>query len=93
MAIYAVNYFYDSNADVAGIRPDHRAYCAQLVTEGKLLASGPFVDVAQDSALLIFTGETREDVEKLVQADPMHTGGALANYTITQWNTVMGVFN
>jgi uncharacterized protein YciI len=54
MTVFAVEYVYvaDSDALRDEARPAHRAWLAGLAEDDKLLASGPFGDVAW--ALMIF---------------------------------------
>ena len=41
MSYFAVQYLYRADADVAAVRPEHRAYLATLVEAGQLKVSGP----------------------------------------------------
>lgn len=92
MSFYAVQYLYRADADVAAVRPEHRAYLRTLVDAGQLRASGPYVGVERDSALLIFEAPDATGVQKLIDADPMSVQGVLESSTITQWNPILGVF-
>lgn len=92
MAYYAVSYLYRADADVAAVRPEHRAYLATLIDEGPLRASGPLVGVDQGSALLIFQADNAEEVQAMVAKDPMSLNDVLESYVITEWNPVLGVF-
>lgn len=89
MAVYAVQYSYGPAEIQAEHRPAHRAYLAQLHDQGKLYVSGPLVDEPA-GALLIFEADTLEELDRLVAADPMHSGGAVTSYTARQWNPVIG---
>ena len=92
MNIFAVEYVYD--ADSAKIRdehrPRHREWLAGLVEEGRVLASGPFVDGA--GALLIFTAEDEADLHSLLKQDPFASVGAISGMKTTQWQPGTGAF-
>ena len=92
MSYFAVQYLYRADADVAAVRPEHRAYLATLVDSGQLKASGPYVGTERDSALLIFEAPDAATVQQLIDADPMASRGVLESASITQWNPVLGVF-
>ncbi|GAB79388.1 hypothetical protein SAMN05421595_3070 [Austwickia chelonae] len=90
MSIYAVHYTYTDDSDtIAEKRPAHRAYLAELVEAGHLLASGPYVGVSE--ALLIFTADTADAVEGFLAGDPFQKAGLVATHTVTEWNPILGV--
>ena len=92
MSIFAVEYVYDAESADARTqqRPAHREWLAALVEEGRVLASGPFSDGA--GALLIFTAENEEDLNKLLMQDPLAIGGGISGMKTTQWEPVTGAF-
>lgn len=92
MAFYAVNYLYRADADVAAVRPKHRAYLATLIESGILKASGPIVGEDRDRALLIFEAESADEVQEALNKDPMRTEHVLEESQIHEWNPVLGVF-
>lgn len=92
MSYFAVQYLYRADADVAAVRPEHRAYLATLIQTGQLKVSGPCVGTERDSALLVFEAPDADTVQGLIDADPMATRGVLESSTITQWNPVLGGF-
>lgn len=92
MPYFAVQYLYRADADIAAVRPAHRAYLATLIEAGQLKASGPYVGAERDSALLIFQATDADAVQQLIDADPMSAHGVLEAATITQWNPLLGVF-
>lgn len=92
MSFYAVQYLYRADADVAAVRPEHRAYLATLAQAGQLRASGPFVGIERDSALLIFEAPDAASVQALIDADPVSIKCVLESSSITQWNPIIGVF-
>lgn len=92
MSIYAVHYTYRDDAEaIAAGRPEHRAYLAGLVEEGRLLASGPYVGVEPDQALLVFRADSAEAVEEMLVGDPFQRDGLVAAHEITEWNPLLGL--
>lgn len=92
MSVFAVQYkFVDDSDAVAAIRPNHREWLAGLLEEGVLLASGPMVDSPR--ALLIFSSDTIEFLNDLLNQDPYEIAGVLAERTISQWNPIYGPFS
>lgn len=90
MNYFVCTYAYGPAEEQAKFRPDHRAYLGTLVKQGKIAASGPFVTEENPGALIIFSVESEQDVHELVAADPMKIGGAVLNYSVQQWNPVLG---
>lgn len=90
MTTYAVQYSYGDADLTTEHRPAHRQYLAQLHEEGKLHAAGAYLDGDPAGALLIFVAEDRNELDRIIGADPMSTGGALIGYTAREWNAVIG---
>jgi uncharacterized protein YciI len=89
MAFYAVTYTYDASEEsLDAIRPTHRAYLGGLLNDGVLLASGPMVN--SNGALLLFTGDSVEQIAQLLNSDPFEIAGFIGERTITEWNPVFG---
>jgi uncharacterized protein len=72
---------------VAELRPAHRQYMAQLDSENKLWAAGPFSDGT--GALFIYEAEDLHAAEEILHADPYFTGGALEKFELTAWNPAL----
>ncbi len=66
----------------------HRAYLRELLAQGKLLASGPFVP-RWGGALLLRVADEAE-LQKLLAADPFAQEG-LVEHTIYNWAPNIGV--
>ena len=89
MSTFAVTYTYGAPNEVLNqIRPTHRAYLSSFLEAGVLLASGPYVGVHE--ALLIFRADSAKAVAELLDQDPFHLAGYIAERTITQWNPIFG---
>jgi uncharacterized protein YciI len=81
-----IEYLQDAEK-VGAIRPQHRAYLAQLSEQGKLVASGPFLD--SFGALIIYEASSVEEAEQSLKGDPFHAAGVFLNWTIRPWKMVI----
>ena len=89
MAVFAVTYLYSADPDELNlIRPSHRAWLAERLAEGSLLASGPMVDTP--TALLIWRAHSVEALAKVLDQDPFDIAGYIGERTIAEWNPVFG---
>ena len=92
MAVYAVTYLYVDDVDsITAIRPTHRAWLAERLAAGELLASGPMVD--SPNALLIWRASAVEELNELLNQDPFDQAGLIAQRTVAEWNPVFGPFS
>ncbi len=93
MSTFAVEYTYDADrsAESDRIRPEHRAFLRELLDQGRLLASGPWVGEAP-GALLLIVAEDAAAAEALLDADPFHRAGLITRRSIRGWNPVIGPF-
>ena len=89
MAIYAVTYHYGaSSEELDAVRPTHRAWLAEQLNDGRLLASGPMIGIP--TALLIWQSDDLEQLNALLNQDPFDQAGFIAERTISEWNPVFG---
>lgn len=89
MTVYAVRYTYSDDSErLPVVRPVHRAWLAERLAAGELLASGPYADGT--GALLIFRAASRGDLDALVAQDPYQAGGVLAQVEVREWQQVFG---
>jgi uncharacterized protein YciI len=92
MSTFAVTYAFSADPDeVNQIRPTHRVWLAEQLESGALLASGPMVD--RPAALLIFSAESIEELNALLDQDPYEQAGVIGERTIEEWNPVFGPFS
>lgn len=92
MSIFAVEYVYSPDHEDlrARHRPVHRQWLEGLVSDGRVLASGPFADGT--GALLVFSAESEADLNQLVSEDPFAQAGAISAVKTTAWTPVIGAF-
>jgi uncharacterized protein YciI len=81
-----IDYIQDKEK-VQALRPLHRQYLTGLKERGQLAACGPFLD--DSGALIVYEAASREEAEKLIQADPFHHNGVFVRYQLRPWNAVM----
>lgn len=91
MPTFATTYTYAADSDAARdeVRPSHRAFLQQMTEQGRLLVSGPYVGEPA-AALLVYAGETADEVRDLVAGDPFVTAGLVDEITVREWTTVSG---
>lgn len=71
-------------------RPEHLAYLDRLNAEGKLVFAGPFLDDEGKpcGSMVAYEAESREEAEKLANADPYALAGLFDSVEIRPWNWV-----
>jgi uncharacterized protein YciI len=67
-------------------RPEHLAFLDQRRAEGVIFANGPFADGA--GGLVIYKGESLQQVEEIVKQDPYIVKGA-REYEIHEWDMAL----
>jgi uncharacterized protein YciI len=92
MAVFAVHYTYNKEqaAQRDLYRAAHRGYLRELLAEGSLLASGPYVDDENPGALLIFQAASADVVVAQLTIDPFVANGLVANADVREWAQAMG---
>ena len=83
-AVFA-NYTTDK-AKTAEIRPFHRKHLGEVLANGKLAISGPFIGDA--GGLFVYETDTQEECEALLKTDPFVINGIITSYTIYPWNAI-----
>ncbi|MFC4222305.1 YciI family protein [Lysinibacter cavernae] len=94
MTTFAVTYSYSTDAENIAKRDAHRPAHVEFLTTQfnaqRLLVSGPFGPEEAPGALLIFNAESKAALETLLNADPFHVQGLIAERNIRQWNIFFG---
>ena len=70
-------------------RAQHLALAWAASDRGELVLGGALTDPA-DTAVLLFQGDSREVVDRFVEADPYVKHGLVARWTVREWTTVAG---
>ena len=68
----------------------HIKYLKKLIRQGKLQISGPGVGTPVRSAQLVFSVTDREELDRLVAADPYSVHDLVASSTVNLWNVEYG---
>lgn len=94
MTTFAVEYTYDVSrtADLDTLRPEHRQFLRDLLAEGTLLASGPWLDNAAPGALLLIVADDAEAVLRILDGDPFQRAKLITQRNVRAWNPVLGPF-
>ena len=89
--IYAVEYHYvtDRDEEMAELRPSHRAFNGALADRGRLLAAGPYVGT--HDALIVVRADDEAGALSLLEDDPFHKAGFIAERVPREWNPVIGL--
>jgi uncharacterized protein YciI len=85
--MFAVHYTYDDRAaERDAVRPQHRAFLENLADAGVALAYARYEDAGLPGALLIFTGESADAIESLLDDDPYALAGLIVAREVRIWN-------
>lgn len=87
MKFAAIIEYIQDREKIQQIRPVHREYLKTLLSQGKLVASGPFTD--DSGALIIYEAATKEDAEQILRGDPFCASGIFVSWQLRPWNPVM----
>lgn len=91
MATFMAVITYGDRAKRDQARPKHREYLQQLLDEGKLHESGPFVDdsgaaIVYHAAAIVYHAADEAEARQLLDNDPYTAAGALSDTRIAEWN-------
>ncbi|WAL65784.1 YciI family protein [Amycolatopsis cynarae] len=70
------------------VRPRHREYLRKLAEEGVCLVAGPLADGS--GGVMLFRAEDAEALQKILDTDPYHLEGALAERSVREYTPVLG---
>lgn len=92
MSVFAFHYMYDAAnaATMDELRPLHRGYLSEGVTQGVVLSSGPFTDGT--GALIVVKADTEEEALAFMNEDPFYQNGMVVDRSCREWKPVMGAF-
>jgi uncharacterized protein YciI len=68
---------------------EHLKLAWQAQERGEIVIAGALADPA-DKAVLLFSVESPDLVERFAKADPYVIHGLVTGYRVRQWNTVVG---
>ena len=70
------------------VRPRHREFLAQLVSEGILAIAGPLAD--NTGGVMLYQAADRDSLQSLLDRDPYATEGVIAERTVREYKPVLG---
>ena len=70
----------------------HVAFLQRLIGAGKIRASGPVRGLGKRAGFIIFTADSRDEVERLIAEDPFAVEGLIDELTILGWDPMFGAF-
>ena len=93
MTLFAVEYTYSDTTlpERDEVRPRHRAWLADRVTDGFVVSSGPYADGS--GALIIVAADDTATVEQRLVEDPFRVARLVDAVRVTEWNPVLGAFS
>ncbi|MEU6645963.1 YciI family protein [Saccharomonospora sp. NPDC046836] len=72
------------------VRPRHREYLKSLVERGIVAVAGPLEN--NIGGLTLCQADSREELQQILDSDPYHLEGALAERTIREFTPVLGAW-
>ncbi|ASR38656.1 hypothetical protein BAY61_30755 [Prauserella marina] len=72
------------------VRPRHREYLTALAEQGVVAVAGPLDN--DIGGLTLYQAQDREELQRLLDADPYHLEGALAERTVREFKPVVGAW-
>ncbi|GAA5028113.1 YciI family protein [Streptomyces siamensis] len=89
MAKFVVEFEYNvDRAGREGLHPAHAENLYRLADSGVLLLGGPVV--GENSGLLLYEVENREELQRILDEEPYVTGGVVARTRIREWDPGKG---
>ena len=80
MIFAAIIEYGNSRDQLKAVHPGHRDYLRTFLENGRLRAAGPFSDDA--GALWVLEAASAEEVEEIVQGDPLVEAGVITSWKI-----------
>ena len=93
MPLYVVTYEHPDETNWARHLMPHILWLQARLKDGSLLASGPFEDTPDKTAMLILSAPDRAALEALVATDPFAIEGLIENMSVHEWDPIFGAFN
>lgn len=85
--VVEIRYVQDKFAQV---RPRHREYLLSLAEQGKVAVAGPLE--GDTGGLVLYQAGDREELQRILDADPYHLEGAIAERTVREFTPVLGAW-
>ncbi|WP_020669338.1 YciI family protein [Amycolatopsis nigrescens] len=89
MAWYLVEIRYVQEK-LAEVRPRHREFLNRLAAEGVVAVAGPLGD--NSGGISLYRAENEAALQELIDQDPYHLEGAIAERTVREFKPVIGAW-
>jgi uncharacterized protein len=93
MTLFIVTYEHPDNEGWQQYLMPHITWLQERLQDGSLIASGPFSDAAEKSAMLIMGAPDQTALESIIATDPFAVEGLIVNMTIRAWDPIFGALN
>jgi uncharacterized protein YciI len=74
----------------AEVRPRHRDYLKELAEQGVVAVAGPLADGT--GGMIVCQSEDREALQAVIDADPYHIEGVIAERTVREFSPLIGAW-
>ncbi|WP_199429288.1 YciI family protein [Qaidamihabitans albus] len=74
----------------AEVRPRHRDYLLSLAERGIVAIAGPLEN--DTGGMALYQAESREALQEIIDTDPYHLEGAVAERTVREFKPVIGAW-
>ncbi|WP_236790532.1 YciI family protein [Amycolatopsis sp. GM8] len=72
------------------VRPRHRDWLQRLAADGTVAVAGPLAD--DSGAVILMQAEDADALEKILDSDPYHLEGALAERNAREYRPLLGAW-
>ncbi|PXY31497.1 YciI family protein [Prauserella muralis] len=72
------------------VRARHREFLQKLAEEGTVAVAGPLEN--DIGGMAVYRAENRDELQKIIDADPYHLEGAIAERTVREFKPVIGAW-
>lgn len=93
MPLYAITYEHPDEEGWRRHLPPHIGWLQDRLSDGSLIASGPFKNDEGRAAMLIMSAPDADELARLIEGDPFSVEGLIANMTVREWDPIFGAFN
>ncbi|MEU9059835.1 YciI family protein [Streptomyces sp. NPDC048430] len=92
MTTFAVTYTYAEDSATARDehRPEHKGFLESQFDAGRLRVSGPLGPDGAPGALLVLEAGSADELTALLNQDPFHREGLIAERTVREWQIFFG---
>ncbi len=90
MPVYTVTMSHPQGRGWDDFVREHVLYLKGLISEGKIIASGPIKGTKLRTGFILFLARDIDEVKAMVEADPFSREGLIVTLDIAQWDPLFG---